>query len=317
MSWLFSQALVEAFSEANSLDGAPFAPSSGTPMPPAFLWRGKTTDAWSRFPSGMMCEPLTESRGEELLTWFREGFPAKTFQLQAVEPASMGSVAECGGKWRESLAKWNPATSSWKTHQLSFLEGLESFSGTWPRWGMMRNGECWELSTQAPRTSATGSGLWLTPCATDAKPITGGNLYQTKTGTVRHMRPDGKSSNRGLNAQVMWPPPNCPNGGRSVKHVTDWRGRTAYHNGKKVQVGLEAAVKMWVTPRASANENRQTKPTPSQLAGTHGKSLCAEVGGALNPTWVEWLMGWPLEWTDCAASATDKFRQWCASHGIS
>ena len=27
-------------------------------------------------------------------------------------------------------------------------------------------------------------------------------------------------------------------------------------------------------------------------------------GGALNPTWVEWLMGFPLGWTDCAPSAT-------------
>ena len=37
--------------------------------------------------------------------------------------------------------------------------------------------------------------------------------------------------------------------------------------------------------------------------------------GQLNPTWVEWLMGWPLGWTDCDVSATAKFRQWCDSHG--
>ena len=37
--------------------------------------------------------------------------------------------------------------------------------------------------------------------------------------------------------------------------------------------------------------------------------------GPLNPTWVEWLMGWPLGWTDLHASATDRFRQWCDSHG--
>ena len=42
----------------------------------------------------------------------------------------------------------------------------------------------------------------------------------------------------------------------------------------------------------------------------------SENGGQLNPTWVEWLMGWPLGWTDCGASATDKFRQWLNSHGI-
>jgi hypothetical protein len=30
------------------------------------------------------------------------------------------------------------------------------------------------------------------------------------------------------------------------------------------------------------------------------------IGGQLNPPWVEWLMGWPIGWTDCDASATDK-----------
>jgi hypothetical protein len=45
------------------------------------------------------------------------------------------------------------------------------------------------------------------------------------------------------------------------------------------------------------------------------KPLNAEVGGQLNPMWVEWLMGWPLGWTDCAASVTDKFQQWRNSHG--
>ena len=28
------------------------------------------------------------------------------------------------------------------------------------------------------------------------------------------------------------------------------------------------------------------------------------VGGQLNPTWVEWLMGFPLGWTDLSASET-------------
>ncbi len=35
------------------------------------------------------------------------------------------------------------------------------------------------------------------------------------------------------------------------------------------------------TPRASENENRQTKRSPSQEAGRHGKSLAAEMGSLL------------------------------------
>ena len=51
-------------------------------------------------------------------------------------------------------------------------------------------------------------------------------------------------------------------------------------------------------------------------AGAPG--LSEVIGGVPNPTWGEWLMGWPMEWTnESSASATDKFRQWLSSHGIS
>ena len=39
--------------------------------------------------------------------------------------------------------------------------------------------------------------------------------------------------------------------------------------------------------------------------------------GALNPTWVEWLMGWPLGWTDCEPLATDKYLLWLQQHSKS
>lgn len=40
---------------------------------------------------------------------------------------------------------------------------------------------------------------------------------------------------------------------------------------------LPVAVKMWSTPRASANENRQTKQSPSQMTGSHGRNLASDV----------------------------------------
>jgi len=39
-------------------------------------------------------------------------------------------------------------------------------------------------------------------------------------------------------------------------------------------------------------------------------------GGSLNPPWVEWLMGWPIGWTDLHPLEMDKFQQWLSSHGI-
>jgi hypothetical protein len=37
---------------------------------------------------------------------------------------------------------------------------------------------------------------------------------------------------------------------------------------------------------------------------TLGRHVKREEGGQLNPTWVEWLMGFPLEWTVCEPSGT-------------
>jgi hypothetical protein len=45
------------------------------------------------------------------------------------------------------------------------------------------------------------------------------------------------------------------------------------------------------------------------------RAMGAGNGGKLNPTWVEWLMSWPLEWSDLKPLATDRFRQWQQQHG--
>jgi hypothetical protein len=72
--------------------------------------------------------------------------------------------------------------------------------------------------------------------------------------------------------------------------------------GKQIQ--LVDAVK-WATPVARDYRH----PGRSRMERTGSKSgdpLPQQVGGALNPTWVEWLMGWPLGWTDLRPLATDK-----------
>jgi len=37
--------------------------------------------------------------------------------------------------------------------------------------------------------------------------------------------------------------------------------------------------------------------------------------GHLNPMWVEWLMGWPLGWTDLKPLETVRFQEWQRLHG--
>ena len=41
-----------------------------------------------------------------------------------------------------------------------------------------------------------------------------------------------------------------------------------------------------------------------QITEEERRSMAAGNGGQLNPTWVEWLMGFPTGWTDLEASET-------------
>ena len=87
----------------------------------------------------------------------------------------------------------------------------------------------------------------------------------------------------------------------------------------------------WATPTVCGNHNRKGAsktsgdglatpvarfPTPTRRdykSGTgaqpregHSPPLSSAIGGTLNPTWVEWLMGWPVGWTDLKPLETDK-----------
>jgi hypothetical protein len=110
----------------------------------------------------MTSRRLMELYGEALLTWYQEGFRAKTSVPQEDRTAEELAAARnlgCGRKWRASFAKFDPDTHSWKIPQLSLFEGSISFSQTWPRWGSMRAGECSVLPMLEHDTSVKGSGF--------------------------------------------------------------------------------------------------------------------------------------------------------------
>jgi hypothetical protein len=70
----------------------------------------------------------------------------------------------------------------------------------------------------------------------------------------------------------------------------------------------------WPTPVCQDSRHATTRHLDPK--NQHWKSNLGEVvmsleppniGGRLNPTWVEWLMGWPLGWTDLKPLVTGKF----------
>jgi hypothetical protein len=68
---------------------------------------------------------------------------------------------------------------------------------------------------------------------------------------------------------------------------------------------LNQAVKVWATP-VTRDYRHPGRSRMERTGSKAGDPLPQQVGGALNPTWVEWLMGWPLGWTDLKPSATDR-----------
>jgi hypothetical protein len=163
MSWLFSQALVAEYLGANSLDGEPSAPSNGNPTQLAYCAPDKMT-AFSRLSRfGMTYKPLTADRGKELLTLYLADFHAKTLVQQEKGQELTASDQECGEKWRASFVKYDLNSSLWRTHQCSLLGDLEPFSETWPQWGLMRDGECWDMTNSAVNIAENEFGLLPTP----------------------------------------------------------------------------------------------------------------------------------------------------------
>ena len=73
--------------------------------------------------------------------------------------------------------------------------------------------------------------------------------------------------------------------------------------GRKLKrITLTGAAKRWPTPTVHGMEGRHTKY--AQGGTPLSAAVQAETPGVLNPTWVEWLMGFPLGWTDLEDSAT-------------
>ena len=315
MSWLFSQVLVEEYLGGNCLDGKPSVPSNSMPTVAAYLCGDKTKEISRLSRFGMTLQPLTADRGEALLTSFRADFLAKTFQQPEEAQESTENVQESGVKWRELFLKFDQDLSSWRTHRCLFQEDLPESSLTLPRWGLMQNGELSERTTPEHLTSETESGFFPTPLSWD------------------HKNRGPNSKQQGLSEYVKkWPTPSANNYEQTdVDKLLERRERIKSQgiNGNGFGLTLANAVqieerKTWATPTAS--EVRQGWQDRSRGKKGQQESLSTQVikeaGGReatsglhLNPTWVEWLMGWPIGWTDSKPLETDRFQQWWNSHG--
>ena len=134
--------------------------------------KDNVTESCQSSKSGMMSEPSTANRGEDSLTLCAGASLAKTFPQPVRGTALTGSNQDFGERWQESLARFDPATHSWRIAQTLLFEDCTELFQTWPRWGMTRRGECFRLETLEHDTSVKGSGLYLpTPTKSDGQRI--------------------------------------------------------------------------------------------------------------------------------------------------
>lgn len=241
------------------------------------FYKDKETESFQSSQSGTMCEHLMENRGEEKSTSFAADSPVKTYLAQGKERELKESEADCGLNLQESLAKYDPATHLWRTRQCSLFEGLGECLETFPKSGMMQGGVLWELTMWEHRTSERECGFWRTP-------------------------------DTGVGKEI------------SESKARDYANKTPRASGRQIQIRLCDQVKypmLWPTPKCQDSRAALIDRHKSNLGEViHGRYLNGgdttpqTTKARLNPNWVEWLMGWPINYTNLNRQRNNEIKFW-------
>ena len=230
---------------------------------------------------------------------------ARTSHSLADALASKVSALVSGENTGDLLANDDPASSSWRTCQACLVSGWEPFSETWPRSGMMLSGTACQLAPSAPLTGEIVSGLLPTPTTSEG---TGAWHSKRKQGganlrTVVQMLPTPTAKANMLAPSMQkWPAHrNLVPTPRASDGERGGRGELLHY----VKTGTPRGP-LLATP--TSRDWRSGKASAATMA-KNSRPLSEQIGGSLNPTWVEWLMGFPTEYTALEPSATPSSRK--------
>ena len=234
---------------------------------------------------------------DEQLTLFPEGFRV-SLSVWPESREGKKTSGTCGPKCSGLSGSCARIASSVRT----YLESSALPPGRWSRiWSrQVITSSCSILKLRLSELGTDGQGsfsLLPTPNTMDKLPPKSPEaLNREATGTrIGRKQPcnlrDWVAVKEGIR---MWPTPTAQDskGTNSLEHLTQPKMKgNAHHTGQ-----LANAVKLFTTPCASDSRGSN--------GGKNHRSLRTDVAGQLNPEWVEWLMGFPLGWTDLSASET-------------
>ena len=222
----------------------------------------------------------------------------------------------CGRTPPECLARFDPATCSWRTPAFTFAKGVSrhTLTPSWrtlPRWGMTRNGALYPLKPPAPPTSENAGFVWPTLLASDGE--NQGPSLLAKTQYI------------GLQAAVMKMPTlkardaggatewdlsrNSPNLNLFLRYLPTLTAHDAKNSGPS-QANRQSPPLISLLPTLLACDAEKQSVAHGNGNKTLRGALLSTNGGLLNPTWCEWFMGFPDGWTALEPSAIASFQRW-------
>jgi hypothetical protein len=238
-------------------------------------------------------------------------------RAQAATALHLASIWESGAKDRYSLCRQLqhlmfilnrtgpefvlPAEEDWLFVPSLLAETQPpKFSTTWPQSGCLRNGIAYRLPPLVLLTAEIVSGLLPTPSATPYGTTNNGCPHDGRTEYATKGTPSlGTLARAGL--LQTWPTPRASDGGKDRPSSAGW--------------GLRNAVRTWPTPAARDYRFPNAEPYSQRGGGTKGEQLPNAVGGALTPEFCEWLMGFPIGFTELPPSAIRSSRRSSKSSG--
>ena len=255
-------------------------------------------------------------------------FPSTSSQADTLANLSPSQVEKKVKKIRDTSGQ-SILDLSKSSDQLGLLEKMlvdtlnsvwTPYSRTWRVKVTPRGHLVFQLRASVPTTKEKESGSWHTPTVMDHLPTR--TEEALKKQYMNHRK--GRTEHSTLRDQVtfpkpdqMWRTPDNMAGGSNLPGIQKAldEGHLKRPSGQPIQIRLQDQVReerLWPTPAAHEGrlgyQRRDTGKKGTQKSLTT-KVIDKEGGrekttGQLNPTWVEWLMGYPIGWTDLNVSET-------------